>query len=332
MFQTFPGLFLRRSAIALGCVLSLCATGALAADAEKYPSRPITIVVPSAAGNVNDAVARLVGDELTKKWGQPVIVDNKPGAGTTIGTRHVARAPADGYTALLTFTAHVQNPWLYNDLGYDPIKDFEPVSEVALSSTILAVSPDFEAKTLPDLVALVKANPGKYSYGSYGMGTTGHILGELLKQEARLDMEHIAYKGGAPLATDLAAGHVKFGLIAVGTAMPLLKSGKLIPVAIAGRERSNLLPDVPTFLEAGYEGFEPDAWMGLLFPAGVPKDRVDALSREVARIVKEPAMAQRLMDLNLVPIGNTPEEFAKVMQDDYDKWGKVISQVGIKAQ
>src|SRR5690606_13482510 len=134
MFQTFTGPFWRRTAIALGCVLSLGSTGALAADTEKYPSRPITIVVPSAAGNVNDAVARLVGDELTKKWGQPIIVDNKPGAGTTIGTRHVARSPADGYTALLTFTAHVQNPWLYNDLGYDPIKDFEPVSEVALSS------------------------------------------------------------------------------------------------------------------------------------------------------------------------------------------------------
>src|SRR5690606_19559289 len=153
MFQTFPGLFLRRSAVALGCMLSLCVTGAVAAaDAETYPSRPITIVVPSAAGNVNDAVARLIGQELTKKWGQPIIVDNKPGAGTSIGTRYVARAPADGYTALLTFTAHVQNPWLYTDLGYDPLKDFEPVSEVALSSTILAVSPDFEAKTLPDLV------------------------------------------------------------------------------------------------------------------------------------------------------------------------------------
>ena len=331
MFLNMPELRLRGASI-LGACLLLCANGAMAADTEAYPAKPITIVVPSAPGNVNDAVARLVGNELTKAWNQPVIVDNKPGAGTTIGTRYVANAPADGYTVLLTYTAHVQNPSLYPDTGYDALKDFEPVSEVALSSTILAVSPEFPAKTLPDLVKLVKATPGKLAYGSYGMGTTGHILGELLKKEAGLDMEHIAYKGGAPLATDMVAGHVKIGLIAVGTAKPLLEAGKLIPVAITGNQRSALLPNVPTFLEAGYEGFEPDAWMGLLFPAGVPQDRVQALSREVARIVKEPEMTKRLMDLNLVPVGNTPQEFAKVLQDDYDKWAKVIEQVGIKGQ
>jgi len=299
------------------------------ASAEPYPSRPLTIVVPSVAGNVNDAVARLIGQELTRSWGQPVIVDNKPGAGTTTGTKYVARAAKDGYTALLTFTAHVQNPSLYRGIGYDPIADFTPVSEVAISSTILAVSPDFPARTLPEVVALLKANPGKYPYGSYGAGTTGHILGELLKREAGLQMEHVAYKGGAPLATDLAAGHVKLGFIAVGTAMPLLQGGKLVPVAIAGAERSALLPKVPTFREAGYKGFEPDAWMGLLFPAGVPKARVDALSREVARIVRLPEIAKKMQDLNLVPIGSTPEAFATVMKNDRDKWSRIISDVGI---
>ncbi|EYS98112.1 ABC transporter substrate-binding protein [Cupriavidus sp. SK-4] len=299
------------------------------ASAEPYPSRPLTIVVPSVAGNVNDAVARLIGQELTRSWGQPVIVDNKPGAGTTTGTKYVARAAKDGYTALLTFTAHVQNPSLYRGIGYDPIADFAPVSEVAISSTILAVSPDFPARTLPEVVALLKANPGKYPYGSYGAGTTGHILGELLKREAGVQMEHVAYKGGAPLATDLAAGHVKLGLIAVGTAMPLLQGGKLVPVAIAGAERSALLPKVPTFREAGYKGFEPDAWMGLLFPAGVPRARVDALSREVARIVRLPEIAKKMQDLNLVPIGSTPEAFATVMKNDRDKWSRIISDVGI---
>ncbi|CAJ93179.1 Tripartite-type tricarboxylate transporter, extracytoplasmic receptor component TctC [Cupriavidus necator] len=299
------------------------------ASAEPYPSRPLTIVVPSVAGNVNDAVARLIGQELTRSWGQPVIVDNKPGAGTTTGTKYVARAAKDGYTALLTFTAHVQNPSLYRGIGYDPIADFTPVSEVAISSTILAVSPDFPARTLPEVVALLKANPGKYPYGSYGAGTTGHILGELLKREAGLQMEHVAYKGGAPLATDLAAGHVKLGFIAVGTAMPLLQGGKLAPVAIAGAERSALLPKVPTFREAGYKGFEPDAWMGLLFPAGVPKARVDALSREVARIVRLPEIAKKMQDLNLVPVGSTPEAFATVMKNDRDKWSRIISDVGI---
>ncbi|MDK3022305.1 tripartite tricarboxylate transporter substrate binding protein [Cupriavidus taiwanensis] len=314
---------------AIPTVMPAVAAAADAAPAEPYPSRPLTIVVPSVAGNVNDAVARLIGQELTKSWGQPVIVDNKPGAGTTTGTKHVARAAKDGYTALLTFTAHVQNPSLYRGIGYDPIADFTPVSEVAISSTILAVSPDFPARTLPDVVALLKANPGKYPYGSYGAGTTGHILGELLKREAGVQMEHVAYKGGAPLATDLAAGHVKLGFIAVGTAMPLLQGGKLVPVAIAGAERSALLPKVPTFREAGYQGFEPDAWMGLLFPAGVPRARVDALSREVARIVRLPEIAKKMQDLNLVPVGGTPEAFATVLKHDRDKWSRIIRDVGI---
>ncbi|WP_373377844.1 tripartite tricarboxylate transporter substrate binding protein [Cupriavidus nantongensis] len=320
------------AAILLAAVPTVMPAAAAAADpasAEPYPSRPLTIVVPSVAGNVNDAVARLIGQELTKSWGQPVIVDNKPGAGTTTGTKYVARAPRDGYTALLTFTAHVQNPSLYRGIGYDPIADFTPVSEVAISSTMLAVSPDFPARTLPELVALLKANPGKYAYGSYGAGTTGHILGELLKREAGLQMEHVAYKGGAPLATDLAAGHVKLGFIAVGTAMPLLQGGKLVPVALAGAERSALLPKVPTFREAGYQGFEPDAWMGLLFPAGVPRARVDALSREVARIVRLPEIAKKMQDLNLVPVGSTPEAFATVMKNDRDKWSRIIRDVGI---
>ncbi|MCD0502505.1 tripartite tricarboxylate transporter substrate binding protein [Bordetella petrii] len=307
----------------------LGAVGSVRGADDVYPSRPITIVVPSAAGNVNDAVARLVGAELTQKWGQPVIVLNKPGAGTEIGTRYVANADKDGYTALLTYTAHVQNPALYKNLSYDPITDFAPVSQVAYSSTILAVYPGFEAQTFSGLVALVKENPGQYFYGSYGAGTTGHILGELLKQEAGLKMDHVAYKGGAPLATDMIAGHVKFGFIAVGTAMPYIKAGTLKPLAITGSARSPLLPDVPTFLEAGYNGFEPDAWMGLLFPAGVPAQRVETLSRAVAEIVGQPAMQQRFGELNLVAIGNTPGQFAAVLSADLAKWAAVIKQVGL---
>lgn len=303
-----------------------------AADDAPYPSKPLTLVVPSVAGNVNDAVARLLGQELTKAWGQPVIVDNRPGAGTTTGTKFVAQAPKDGYTALLTFTAHVQNPPLFHNIGYDPIKDFVAVSEVAASSTILAVSPDFPVRTLPELVALVKANPGKYPYGSYGMGTTGHILGELFKREAGLQMEHVPYKGGAPLATDLAAGHVKIGLIAVGTAKPLLQAGKLIPVAMAGPRRSDLLPEVPTFLESGYKGFEPEAWMGVLMPAGTPPSRATALSREIARIVRLPEIDRRMRELNLVPIGNTPQEFDSVLKGDLDKWTRFVRELGIKIE
>ena len=316
----------------LALVTAALVPWAHAADLERYPAKPLTIVVPAVAGNVNDAVARLIGQELTQAWGQPVIVENRPGAGATTGTKFVAQAPKDGYTALLSFTAHVQNPSLFPNIGYDPIKDFAAVSEVATSATILAVSPDFSVRSLPELVALVKANPGKYPYGSYGTGTTGHILGELLKREAGLQMEHVAYKGGGPLATDLAAGHVKLGLIAVGTARPLLQSGRLVPVAITGAKRSDLLPDVPTFLEAGYKGFEPDAWMGLLMPAGTPPARVAALSKEIARIVRLPEIDKRMRELNLVPIGNTPQEFDAVLKSDLDKWARFVRELGIKIE
>lgn len=294
-----------------------------------FPNHPITIVVPSSAGNVNDAVARLIGRELQAAWGQPVVVENRPGAGTLTGTKYVAGAPKDGHTLLLTFTAHVQNPSLFRSTGYDPIKDFAAVSEVALSAVILAAAPDAEAKTVPDIVALVKAHPGELAYGSYGVGTTGHILGELFKREAGLQMAHVAYKGGAPLANDLAAGHVKYGWIAVGTAIPLIKAGKLQPVAFAGAQRSALMPDVPTMSELGYRGFEPDAWMGLLAPAGTPVNRIDALSAQVARIVKMPEMTKRMHDMNLVPVGSTPAQFQSRLEEDLRTWSRAIHELGI---
>lgn len=322
----------RRRLAVLALASTALAPMAHASDTERYPSKPITIVVPAVAGNVNDAVARLIGQELTKSWGQAVVIDNKPGAGATTGTKFVAQAPKDGYTALLTFTAHVQNPSLFPNIGYDPIKDFVGVSELATSATILAVSPDLPVRTLPELVALVKGSPDKYPYGSYGTGTTGHILGELLKREAGLQMEHVPYKGGGPLATDLAAGHVKLGLIAVGTARPLLQSGRLVPVAITGAKRSDLLPNVPTFLELGYKGFEPDAWMGLLMPAGTPPARVAALSKEIARIMRLPEIDKRMRELNLVPIGNTPQEFDAVLKSDLDKWARFVRELGIKIE
>ena len=316
----------------LGMGLLLSALPVSAAEPRSYPTRPLTFVVPSVAGNVNDAVARLSGQELTKTWGQAVVVENKPGAGTTTGTKYVAKSPKDGYTALLTFTAHVQNPSLFPNIGYDPIKDFETVSLIAKSSVILAVSPDSPYKSMAQLLAAVKASPGTFSYGSYGLGTTGHILGELLKRDAGLDIQHVPYKGGAPLANDLAAGHIKIGMIAVGTAMPLLQAGKIIPLAITGEKRSELLPKVPTFLESGYKGFEPDAWMGLLFPAGTPKEYADALSREIGRIVRMPEITARLHGLVLEPVGNSPDEFARILKNDMDKWSQVIQQLGIKME
>lgn len=335
-FAGSSSLSLRAGLVAMA--LAFCGFGVAAASASgdarlpDFPSRPITIVVPSSAGNVNDAVARLIGQELQATWGQPVVVENRPGAGTLTGTKYVAGAPKDGYTLLLTFTAHVQNPSLFKSTGYDPIKDFAAVSEVALSSVILVAAPDFEARTVPDIVKLVKSRPGEMAYGSYGVGTTGHILGELFKREAGLQMTHVAYKGGAPLANDLAAGHVKLGWIAVGTAMPLVKAGKLRPVAFAGAQRSALMPEVPTMQELGYRGFEPDTWMGLLAPAGTPTDRVKALSEQVARIVKKPEMVRRMHDMNLVPVGSTPAQFQARMAADLQTWSRSIRELGITVE
>jgi tripartite-type tricarboxylate transporter receptor subunit TctC len=277
------------------------ASSVTAAEPRNYPIRPITFVVPSVAGNVNDAAARLIVQELTKTWGQAVVV-------------------------------HIQNPSLFPNIGYDPIKDFETVSLIAKSSVILAVSPDAPYKTIAQLVAAVKASPGTLSYGSYGLGTTGHILGELLKRDAGMDIQHVPYKGGAPLANDLAAGHIKIGMIAVGTAMPLLQAGKIIPLAITGEKRSELLPKVPTFLESGFKGFEPEAWMGLLFPAGTPKEYSEVLSREIGRIVRLPEITTRLHGLVLEPVGNSPDEFARILKNDMDKWSQLIQQLGIKME
>ena len=299
---------------------------------DVYPAKAITIVIPSAAGTGQDAVARLIGQELTKAWNQPVIVDNKPGAGTTIGTRFVAQAPKDGHTALLTFTAHVQNASFFPQRGYDPVKDFSGVSKVAVSTTLLVISPDFPGRTVKEVVAHIKANPGKIFYGTYGAGTTGHIYGELFKREAGLDMQPVHYKGGAPLANDLVGGQVKIGLIAAGSALPLLRSGRLIPVAVAGSQRSKLLPNVPTLGESGYKGFDLDAWMALLVPAGTPRDRVNALSGEVGRILKMPQIAQKIQELAFDTAGGTPEEMDRLLAEDIAKWLRLITQFDIKPE
>jgi len=326
----------RRTALALAFAsISVSVSGGAAAQAAAdagrlpdFPSRPITIVVPSPAGNVNDAVARLIGQELQAAWGQPVVVENRPGAGTITGTRYVAGAPKDGHTLLLTFTAHVQNPALFRNTGYDPVKDFAAVSEVALSSVILAASPEFEPRTVAEIVQWVKARPGELAYGSYGVGTTGHILGELFKREAGLQLTHVAYKGGAPLANDLVAGHVKFGWIAVGTAMPLIKAGRLRPVAFAGAQRSELLPEVPTLQELGLRGFEPDAWMGLLAPAGTPAPIVQKLNQAINQALKQPDVVERLRSEGGDVLGGSPEDFSRLLQAEIPRWGQIVKSSG----
>jgi tripartite-type tricarboxylate transporter receptor subunit TctC len=319
------------SALIALAVSATMATGHATAQAA-YPSQPITLVVPFAAGGLTDTVARLLAKEMSATWKQTVLVDNRPGASGAIGAGQVARANKDGYTALFTITSHVQLPWLQPKMPYDSVKDFDPVSQVALSTSILAVSPSFPVNSAKELVAKLKAEPDKHAYGSYGVGTTSNIYGELFKKEAGVSMQHVPYKGAAPVVNDLLAGVLNIAFVDVGTAMPHLKAGKLKPLAIIGTQRSPLMPTVPTFQELGYKGFEPYAWMGILMPAGTPRDRIALMAAEVNRIVKTPEMEKRLREYNLEPVGNSPAEFAAVLVKDSQTWKQVIELGGVKLE
>jgi tripartite-type tricarboxylate transporter receptor subunit TctC len=320
-----------RSFAALVGILAVAGSPA-ALRAQTYPAQPITLVVPSAPGGIVDTTARLVAGEMSANWKVPVLVDNKPGANSIVGTTFVSRAPKDGYTVLFTYTAHVQTVSLNTALPYDPLKDFSPLAQIGMSNNILAVLPGFPANTLAEFVDLVRRSPGKYSYGTFGNASSAHINGETLKREAKLDMTHVPYKGGAPLVADLLAGHVPVAMSDVGTAMPHLRAGKIKPLAINGVRRSSLLPDVPTFAEAGYKGFEPIGWIGVLFPAGVPAERASAMSVELMRIVKLPQIQQRLRELNIDPTGIGSQEFGKVLAEDMKTWGRLVGELNIRQE
>lgn len=316
--------------------LALAALFALPAAAQQapadYPSQPVTLVVPFPAGGITDNMARLVAQELGTAWGKPVVVDNRVGASGTIGVAAVARAPKDGHTALFTITTHVQMPALQRKLSYDAVKDFAAVSQIGISTSALVVTPDVPAKTLAELVTLLKAEPGKYSYGSTGVATTSHIYGELFKKEAGVDMPHVPYKGAAPMVTDLLGGHIRVAVLDTGTALPHLQSGKLRALAALGTQRSATLPQVPTFQQAGYAGFEPYAWIALFLPAGTPQLCVDKMSKAVAAIIAKPEVQKKMRDMNIEPVGSTAAEFAVVLRQDADTWKRVIDKTGIRLE
>ncbi|PIF75048.1 tripartite-type tricarboxylate transporter receptor subunit TctC [Variovorax sp. 54] len=316
--------------------IALAALFALPAAAQQasadYPSQPVTLVVPFPAGGITDNIARLVAQELGTAWGKPVVVDNRVGASGTIGAAAVARAPKDGHTALFTITTHVQMPALQRKLSYDAVKDFAAVSQIGISTSALVVTPDVPAKTLAELVTLLKAEPGKYAYGSTGVATTSHIYGELLKKEAGVDMPHVPYKGAAPMVTDLLGGHIRVAVLDTGTALPYLQSGKLRALAALGTQRSATLPQVPTFQQAGYAGFEPYAWIALFLPAGTPQPRVDKMSKAVAAIIAKPEVQKKMRDMNIEPVGSTAAEFAVVLRQDADTWKRVIDKTGIRLE
>ncbi len=310
--------------IATTLALLMFAVQGRAQDAGAYPSRPIKFVVPYAAGGITDTVARLIAARFTETWKQPVVVENRLGAGGLIGNEAVAKAPGDGYTVLVGITQIIQAPSLYKKLNYDVFTELTPLSLLTYSYNLLLLPAANPANNLKEFVALVKANPGKYNFGSFGTATSAHLHGELLNSVAGLDLSHTPYKGAAPLLNDLLGNHVGSGFVDLATAQPQLSSGRLKVLAISGPRRSRLLPDVATFGEQGYPGFEPVGWTGAFVPASTPKPIVAKLAAEIGRIMRLPDVLAKLDSIGAESVGNSPEEFATVIRTDVPRWAKMI--------
>jgi tripartite-type tricarboxylate transporter receptor subunit TctC len=317
--------YLRRTA--LGVALA-CAAHAAAADT--WPSKPIRMIVGFPAGGGADIVARVLGAELSKSLGQNVVIDNRGGANGVIGTQELAKAAPDGHTLMLTISSHVTNALLYPKAPYDAMKDFAPVSLVATSPFVLVVNPALPVNNVAELVALAKAQPGKINYGSPGNGSTQHLFHALMNQSAGIDMTHVAYKGGAPMANDLLAGHVQVGFTTPLFSQTLLQQGKLKALAVTSRKPMAQLPNVPPIGDT-LRGYEAEVWYGVIAPAGTPQAVINKLSTEIARIVQAPAVREKLVAQAAEPIGSTPERFTAVMEGELKKWSAVIGQTGMRA-
>jgi tripartite-type tricarboxylate transporter receptor subunit TctC len=317
--------------IAACCITAAAlALGTPSALAQGYPAKPIRIIVPSPPGDGSDLMARAIGDKLAAAWNVAVVVDNRTGAGGRVGAEAAAKSPADGYTLIMgNAGSHGINAALYSDLPYDIERDFAPVTQVMRSPNVLVVSPSLPAKNVRELIALFKANPGKYSYGSGGNGSSAHLSAELFKSMAGVDVVHVPYKGASPALTDVIAERIVMFIGNLPPAMPHIRSGNVRALAVTTAQRSPLVPDVPTLDESGLPGFETVAWFGLFAPAGTPKEIVAKLQSEVARIVREPDIRERIAALGGEPVGNKPEEFAAIVKGDVAKWRKVVKDAQV---
>jgi tripartite-type tricarboxylate transporter receptor subunit TctC len=296
--------------------------------ADPYPSKPITLIVPQAPGGANDIVARALAQRLAVALGQPVVVDNKPGAGGNVGTALAARAPKDGYTLMITAqSAQTINPSLYKKVPFDPIKDFEPIMVVATAPYLLAVSPNFPAKNIKELIAMAKADPGKLTYASAGNGTVNHLLGEMLKSTANVDIVHVPYKGAAAAATDVIAGLCTMTFGSFPGVMPFVKSGQLRVIAAATEQRTSLAPDMPTLAES-VPGLHANAWYGLFAPAGTPKEVVTRLHQEIVKLLQLPEIKERFNALGAEVTPSTPDQLASLVKSDLVRWSKIVKDSG----
>jgi len=314
-------------------VAAVAATLAPLAVAQTYPAKTVRMIVAYPPGGGTDIVGRLIAQKFTESMGQNFVVDNRGGATGNIGTELAAKAPADGYTLLMGNVApNAINVSLFQKLPYDPVKDFAPVSLVAITPNILVVHPALPVKTVKDLLALAKAKPGTLNYPSAGIGSSSHLAGELLRSLAKADIVHVPYKGGGPALIDLLSGQMQLMFATMPAAMGHVKSGKLRPVAVTTDKRSQSMPELPTIAEAGVKGYEASTWYGLLAPANTPAAIVTKLHDETVRALKAADMREKFSAQGFEPAGTTPAEFGAYIRSEIAKWGKVIREAGIKAE
>ncbi len=313
-------------------VLGLAAALTTPAAQAAYPERPIRWIVPFPAAGAMDNIARTLGEEMSQTLGQSIVVENRPGAGGNIGAELVARSPADGYTMLIVANGMAVNPALYRKLTYDPIKDFAPVSLLAVVPNVLVANKaKTSAKTVPEVIASAKSQPGKYTYASAGNGTSIHLAGELFTSMAGVELLHVPYKGSGPAVTDLLGGQVDYMFDSITSAKPHIDAGKLTAIAVTTSKRSATLPNVPTVAEAGLPGYELSPWFAAFVPAGTPPAVVETLHRAMVDALRKPAVQKRLAAIGAEPIGSTPAELKQHLAKETDKWGKLIRARGIRA-
>lgn len=315
----------RRTLLTLALSLSVACA---AMGQDKFPSKPVTLIVPQAAGGANDAIARVIAQKLTEQMGQSFVVDNRTGAGGNVGTVAAARARPDGYTLMLTAdSSMVINPALYKSTGFDPVKDFEPVGTVATAGYVLAAHPAFAARNTAELIALAKQQPGKINIGSAGNGTLNHLIGEMLGKAAGIDMVHVPYKGSAAAVTDLVAGQVQVSVQSLPSSIAFIRSGKVKVLGVVNTKRLPALPDIPTIGET-IKGFGATPWYGVFAPAGTPRHIVAQLNAEIAKALDTKDVQERLAGVGCEPYKSTPEQFAQLVRDDLPRWARIVKDSG----
>ncbi len=313
-------------------VASVALLAAASVQAQRYPERPVRAVVPFPAGGGTDILARLLLQKVSVRLGATFVIDNRAGAGGTIGTEIVAKAPADGYTILVASSSHTINPSVYRKLGYNPARDFAPVTLIASGPGLLVVHPAVPAKSVKELIALGKAKPGQLNYASAGNGTPPHLAAELFKSMAGVDFVHVPYKGNVPAFVDLIAGSVSLSFPTITSGLPPVRSGKLRALGVTSKQRSAVVPEIPTIAEAGLPGYEATTWYGMLAPAATPAGIVTRLQREMVDAIGLPDIRDKLLAQGLEPVGNKPSEFAGIISAELVKWSKVVAAAGVKAE